>query len=141
MLIKRPSDILSSEITSESQYLSRRKFMQAFAGAAAVAAGGSVLSSCADAQSPPLPRQAAALPGRSLDFVAAQPASSDNGFSTSEKLTPYEAVTSHNNFYEFGTDMCILNTANTRFVSLRSHVDWIDWLDRERGFSPRLRRC
>lgn len=44
MLIKRPSDIPSSEITSESHYLSRRKFMQAFAGAAAVAAGGSVLS-------------------------------------------------------------------------------------------------
>ena len=104
MLIKRPSDIRSSEITSESHYLSRRKFMQAFAGAAAVAAGGSVLSSCADAQSPALPRQAAAVPGRSLDFVAAQPVSSNNGFSTSEKLTPYEAVTSHNNFYEFGTD-------------------------------------
>jgi len=40
MLIKRPSDIKSSEITDRKLYFSRREFIQAAAGTAAVAATG-----------------------------------------------------------------------------------------------------
>ncbi len=73
MLIRRPADIASSEITAESVYLDRRRFLGAAAGAVALAA-------C------------------TRDEGAAQtPASAQ------EELTPYEAVTTYNNFYEFGT--------------------------------------
>jgi sulfoxide reductase catalytic subunit YedY len=66
MLIRRPPDIRSSEITDESLYVNRREFMIA---AGALAAGPSI---------------------RSMQGA--------------DKLTPYEDVTTYNNFYEFGTD-------------------------------------
>jgi sulfoxide reductase catalytic subunit YedY len=89
MLIRRPDDIRAPEITPERTYLARREFLGV--GAAAVAAGlvpalgGSAVRSLPDVRSahPPI-RQSAP--------------------SAQEKLTPYEAVTTYNNFYEFGTD-------------------------------------
>jgi sulfoxide reductase catalytic subunit YedY len=73
MLIRRPADIPSSEITSESDYINRRSFMGA-AGALALAglAAPSVLS--------------AGTAVRSQD----------------DKVTSEEDATSYNNFYEFG---------------------------------------
>ena len=71
MLIRRPPDIRSSEITPESVYWNRRRFLAAGAGALAVSA---------------LPRVARAA--RSAD----------------DTPTPYDAITTYNNFYEFGTD-------------------------------------
>jgi len=75
MLIRRASDIPSSEITPESVYMNRRAFMGAAAGVAAALVPGS-LAAC--------------------DAEAAQ--------QEQEKLTPYEDVTQYNNFYEFGVD-------------------------------------
>ena len=77
MLIGRPADIPSSEITPERLYLGRREFL----AAAGVAAAGLAL-----------PGTARALAGR-----AAGARSQD------DKLTPYEQVTTYNNYYEFGT--------------------------------------
>jgi sulfoxide reductase catalytic subunit YedY len=80
MLIRKPADIPSSEITPREAYLRRRDFM---AGAAAaglasfLGAGGTVAA----------PLQAASSP-----------------YSTDEKKTPLEDITTYNNFYEFGTD-------------------------------------
>ncbi|MGE5361004.1 MAG: protein-methionine-sulfoxide reductase catalytic subunit MsrP [Bacteroidales bacterium] len=89
MLIRKPSDILPSEITDEKQYLHRREFMQA----AAAAAAGLLLGACeARGSSSPGP-QLAALPN-----VTKGP------FGTSEKQNSYEEITTYNNFYEFGTD-------------------------------------
>ncbi len=85
MLIKRPDDIPSSEITSESAWLKRRQFI-----------GGSA----AMALMPALGRAKAT--GAPLDYLSA----GDNplpGSTTNEALTPYEDVTVYNNFYEFGT--------------------------------------
>ncbi|HEX7119180.1 MAG TPA: protein-methionine-sulfoxide reductase catalytic subunit MsrP [Longimicrobiales bacterium] len=78
MLIRRPDDIASSEITPERVYLDRRRFMGALAAGAAAAALDPELLVGAEtaAARPPRPRQ--------------------------DKLTPFEAVTSYNNFYEFG---------------------------------------
>jgi len=73
MLIRRPSDIASSEITPESVYLDRRRFIGAAAGMVALAA-------C------------------NRDESAAQTVED-----AQEELTPWEAVTTYNNFYEFGT--------------------------------------
>jgi sulfoxide reductase catalytic subunit YedY len=73
MLIRRPPDLLASEITDESLFWNRRDFIAA-AGLGAAAVGG-------------------LLPLRSL-----LPRRADD-----EKLTPWEDVTGYNNFYEFGT--------------------------------------
>ncbi len=79
MQIKRPADIRSSDITDEAFYLNRRAFLATAAGAAgAVVAAGAL--------------------GRPLR--AATPAAGQND----DELTPYDKVTSYNNFYEFGTD-------------------------------------
>jgi methionine sulfoxide reductase catalytic subunit len=87
MLIRRTNGIPSSEITDERLYVHRREFLQA-CGLAAVglAAGGIDL----DAQSNPRPPKLAGVkPGP---------------FGTTEDRTPYDTVTTYNNFYEFGTD-------------------------------------
>src|SRR5689334_6328715 len=81
MLIKKPSDIRSSEITSKSLYLDRRAFL---GGAAALAA-------------------AAAFPISALanDRI---PNVGTSSFSTSQKETPFTDITNHNNNHEFSTD-------------------------------------
>jgi sulfoxide reductase catalytic subunit YedY len=93
MLIKKPDDIRSSEITDEKEYLNRRKFIAAAAvGAAAVGAAwaGGVLA----------PELLGARPGAGRDGgegAGDRPQAGD-------KLNSYEDITSYNNFYEFGTD-------------------------------------
>jgi sulfoxide reductase catalytic subunit YedY len=84
MLIKRPSDIPSSEITDKETYLNRRRFMQSMAGLALM---------------PTLLSKAQAGYGnKPLSFNKLQQYRSD------EELTPYKDITNYNNFYEFGTD-------------------------------------
>ena len=77
MLIGHAPDIPSSEITPERLYLGRREFL----AAAGVAAAGLAL-----------PGAARALVGRAAGVR-----------SQGEKQTPYEQVTTYNNYYEFGT--------------------------------------
>jgi sulfoxide reductase catalytic subunit YedY len=79
MIIRSRSknDIVSSEITSESAYLNRRQFLKD-TGLIGLTAGG-FLAAC---------REEAAA--QEQDLKAEQ--------------TPYEDVTSYNNYYEFGTD-------------------------------------
>jgi sulfoxide reductase catalytic subunit YedY len=83
MLIRRPSDILPSEITAPGLYRRRREFI---AAAGALAAAGLFV---------PAP---AARAGTKLANVRGGP------FGTSEEKTPYKDVTTYNNYYEFGTD-------------------------------------
>jgi len=90
MLIKKPSDIASSEITPERVYFNRRKFLAAtgtLLGAAAL--GGGIAEVLSPSES--------VLAGTKLQ-------SSQSQFSTSEKQTPYNDVTHYNNYYEFSTD-------------------------------------
>lgn len=101
MLIKKPSDILPSEITPESIYLARRDFMRG-----SLLAG---LSSAALLSSPSLladPSYTAAEAGNKgpqwLNQQIAR-AKADKQVLT-EALSPYDSVTNHNNFYEFGYD-------------------------------------
>src|SRR5437867_3262311 len=91
MLIKKAADIHSSEITSKSLYLNRRKFLAGTAIAGAAALGGSAISRLS---SPSTIAQANAK----IDGIQ------KNSFSTAEKITPFKDVTNYNNYYEFSTD-------------------------------------
>jgi sulfoxide reductase catalytic subunit YedY len=94
MLIKRPSDIHSSEITSKSVYLNRREFMRAAgtAGAAAALAAGGLAGTEAwlEAQE--------AAHGRKFEGVRSSPSSTD------AKPNSWKDITTYNNYYEFGTN-------------------------------------
>ena len=89
MLIKRrPSWALpESEVTPKSVYLNRRRFMAgAVASAATLAVPGLLWAS------------GTSVAGKTLDYRAAPE------FSTDEKKTPAEVVSSYNNFFEFGAN-------------------------------------
>ncbi|MDJ0916743.1 MAG: protein-methionine-sulfoxide reductase catalytic subunit MsrP [Woeseiaceae bacterium] len=86
MLIKKPSDIRPSEITSESNYLSRRDFIRAGA-----IAGGTAFAPGALGAIVPEER------GAALSDVGKSPLSTD------EAPNSWEDITTYNNFYEFGT--------------------------------------
>jgi sulfoxide reductase catalytic subunit YedY len=83
MLIKRPTDIRPSEITSKEIYLNRRHFMRATAGLALAPWFGQAQAGYGN---PPLSY------------------TKNNAMSVSEELTTYQNVTHYNNYYEFGTD-------------------------------------
>jgi len=94
MLIKRPSDIRSSEITDKKLYFGRREFMRAAGIAAAAAGGAGVFGGTAlHAAGTPAPH------GRKLENVQKSPLSI-----TDEKLNTWDQITTYNNYYEFGTD-------------------------------------
>jgi len=74
MLIRRPDDIPSSEITPYEVYLNRRRFIEAMAVGAT-----------------------------SLLLPAGAAACTTEEAQEQDELTPYDDVTTYNNFYEFGT--------------------------------------
>ena len=76
MLIKKPDDLRASEITPENLYYDRREFLRA-AGLLGIAAA-------------------------TLGTVESAHAATQN--QEKDELTPFEDVTTYNNFYEFGTD-------------------------------------
>ncbi|NUA27985.1 protein-methionine-sulfoxide reductase catalytic subunit MsrP [Cupriavidus basilensis] len=85
----RGDDIAASEITSRGVFEARRRLL----ALAAAGAAGSTLApwSARDAH-------AQAPRGQKL------PATPNNAYVVPEKRTPYEDVTTYNNYYEFGTD-------------------------------------
>jgi sulfoxide reductase catalytic subunit YedY len=92
MLIKRPADIRSSEITDKKLYLNRREFIRATTGTAAAVATGVLGAEAFLQAATPAPH------GRKLDNVQ------KSAFSTDEKPNKWEEITTYNNYYEFGTD-------------------------------------
>ena len=76
MLIRRPDDIPSSEITPERDYLDRRRFLGRAAGVAALAVAGAPasLAACSNAEG-----------------------------AQGDEPNTLDEITSYNNFYEFGT--------------------------------------
>jgi len=89
MLIKKPSDLRSLEITDKSLYMDRRKFIRsASVSLVGLAAGGSSLLRFTEETSA----------GVKLDGVR------KSSLSTTETLNSPKDITTYNNFYEFGTD-------------------------------------
>ena len=94
MLIGKPPDIPSSEITSRDayfRYLSRRRFLKG-----AAAAGVAALA--ADRLSQLISPRITVHAGTKLQTVPSPLTT------TGEQLTPYDDITHYNNFYEFGVD-------------------------------------
>jgi len=81
MLIKRPSDIKSSEITPEKHFVNRRNFIRTSS-----LAGAGMLIGTACSENPDQAAQAATSPATEL------------------VPNPLSDITSYNNFYEFGLD-------------------------------------
>jgi len=91
MLIKRPTDIRSSEITDKKWYVNRRQFLTA-TGAVAGAAAFSSARTLLHAEGQPAPH------GRKLTDIKKSP------YSTGDKPNSWEDITTYNNYYEFGID-------------------------------------
>jgi len=95
MLIRKPSDIPSSDITSKDQYINRRSFLRsALSGAAVLGAAAVGADRVADLVSP----RTSAFAGTKLETVKGSLST------TGETLTTYQNITTYNNFYEFGVD-------------------------------------
>jgi methionine sulfoxide reductase catalytic subunit len=86
MLIRKASDIASSEITDEKLYQNRREFMKNASAAFCTVAAGSILSGCSTSAAPE--------PGQTLK---------KSPYDTTEKMSPEKDITTYNNYYEFGT--------------------------------------
>jgi len=87
MLIKRPSDILSSDITSESVYLKRRELLKM----AGLATAGALTSQSVFAAA------TAAKTGKELPGIM------KSQYSTDQEMNSWADITTYNNYYEFGT--------------------------------------
>lgn len=103
VLIKKPSDIRSSEITPESVYLNRRKFLQG-TGLLAASALLPVVPAWADSRKVLVHKGPTPGAQQAPAWLARQIAATTPGaFSTDEAVTPYHWETHYNNFYEFGS--------------------------------------
>lgn len=109
MIIKTRKQIPSSEITPEAVYRDRRKFLKT--GVALGAGGSGLLSSALNAQTgdalfarAPADINLASKPDWLVEKAASRTDAPASGpFNTDEELTPFDDVSTYNNFYEFGT--------------------------------------
>jgi sulfoxide reductase catalytic subunit YedY len=91
MLIRKTPDLTYADVTPQSVYLDRRRFLQAMGIVGAATAAGKGLFDLA------MPTQTA-FAATPLTGLIKSP------FSTTEKQNSLNDVTHYNNFYEFGTD-------------------------------------
>jgi sulfoxide reductase catalytic subunit YedY len=91
MLLKRAPELKYSDVTPRQSYLNRRKFLYGIGLAGGLALAGKKLANLAF---PP----ARAYASTKLPDIVKGP------FSTDEKVTSEQIVTTYNNYYEFGTD-------------------------------------
>jgi sulfoxide reductase catalytic subunit YedY len=91
MLVKRSPDLKYSDITPRDNYLNRRKFLYGIGLAGGLALTGKGI---AELVSP----SARAYASTKLQGMSGSP------YSTTEKVTSEQVVTTYNNYYEFGTD-------------------------------------
>jgi sulfoxide reductase catalytic subunit YedY len=112
MLIRKPDDIKSSEITDKRLYLNRRNFIRG-AALAATAAGTATLYRTLNPPPPP-PRVAQKIEG-----LVTQPGQDAFalGYKVNDKLTSFEDITNYNNFYEFTTDKEGVSRLAAKFVT------------------------
>lgn len=95
MLIKKPNDIPSSEITSKSNYINRRTFITGMVATAGALAGGAYLHY---GSSSPVSSGTVEAAGQKLSGIV------KSQLSTTETPTSFKDITNYNNYYEFSTD-------------------------------------
>jgi len=96
MLIRKPSDLPSSLITPETQYLNRRRFLRGAAAGSLIVGGAALgVNRIAGLISP---RTRALADSAKLQTVKSPLTT------TGEQLTSLDDVTHYNNYYEFGVD-------------------------------------
>ena len=112
MLIKKPADIKSSEITGQKDYLNRRLFMRGAVLAGSVAATGLLYRK--------LNSLPAVVQERPMIAGLVTPPSDEamrKGFKVNEALTSLEDITNYNNFYEFDSDKKAVASLARGFVT------------------------
>jgi sulfoxide reductase catalytic subunit YedY len=112
--------ILSSEITPEHVYLSRRKFM---VGAGSMTAAALALAACGNMDKPGAASGAAPAPKSSYKQLPAALANKDPkaGAAKDELGSPlnsFDEITNYNNYYEFSTDKQGVAQLSTNFTTL-----------------------
>src|SRR5438105_2707451 len=112
MLIRKPAEIKSSEITDRSVYLNRRLFMRGAILAGTVTATGFVYRKF----NPP-PAVIEERPKIADVVTASSDEAARNGFKVNEPLTSFEDITNYNNFYEFDTEKRSVAAAARGFVT------------------------
>jgi sulfoxide reductase catalytic subunit YedY len=125
VLIRKPADIRSSEITSETNFINRRSFLRS----GAIAGGALIATTAAGALIPD--NTEARITG-----ITAGP------FSTNETPNSNEDITSYNNYYEFGTNKAdpfrYAQEFKTRpwTISVEGHADKTGTFDFEDFIKP-----
>ncbi len=106
MLIKKPDDIKSSEITDENLYLNRRNFIRGAVLAATTTATG-------------LLYRKLATPNREKPTVDPAEINAKGGYFTpnGEAANDFEDITNYNNFYEFSTGKEAVAVKAKKFVT------------------------
>ena len=112
MLIKKPTDIRSSEITDQKTYLNRRLFMRG-----AILAGSAVGTGLLYRKLNPPP--AVVEERAKIAGIVKQPSEEAmrRGFKVSETQTSFEDITNYNNFYEFSTEKRAVASEARDFVT------------------------
>jgi methionine sulfoxide reductase catalytic subunit len=107
MLIKKPDDIKSSEITDKKLYLTRRLFIRGAALAGTTAATGLIYRHFTNHSEE----------AKAGETIAGVQSASQATPPLDEKKTSYEDITHYNNFYEFSTDKLAVAGKAKRFVT------------------------
>ncbi|MCI0338266.1 MAG: protein-methionine-sulfoxide reductase catalytic subunit MsrP [Acidobacteria bacterium] len=123
MLIKKPDDIRSGEITDENLYLNRRNFIRA-----AVLAGTTTATT--------LLYRKLATPSREKPKVDPATSSGASGYFTpeGEAATGFDDITNYNNFYEFSTSKEAVAIKAKNFVTQPWTVDVSGLVHRPKTF-------
>src|SRR6185503_17049083 len=102
----------ADKVTDKDVYLNRRRFIQA---AMMAGTAGATTLLYRRLNPPPAPR----VEGDKLEEIAKAPAEEAvrEGFAVSDQLTPFEAITNYNNFYEFDTSKSGVAYAAKGFVT------------------------
>jgi len=104
--------IKAEKVTDQHTYLNRRRFMQTAALAGTAAATTLLYRGLNPPPPEPVKTEKLSEIAKATDAEALK-----NGFRVDEKLTPLEAITNYNNFYEFDTSKAGVAPAARNFVT------------------------
>ena len=112
MLIKKPADIKSSEITDPKVYQNRRLFMRG-----AILAGSAVATGFIYRELNPPPAVIEERPRIAGLITTPSDEAMRQGFKVNEPQTSFEDITNYNNFYEFSTEKRAVASAARGFIT------------------------